>query len=492
MIGWLTNLIFGTPAVGKPTKIVRVKARYDAAVVTDSHWRNADSLSARSANSLDVRRRLRDRARYEIANNCHARGITLTMANDVVGTGPLLQVGFEDDTLNEAIEMAFARWSSEIYLAEKLHVMALAKVGDGEAFALFSRNADLYDSVKLDIVPIECDQVSTPVGTATRPNWVDGIEFDDRGNPVAYHVLRNHPGDPFGTSWEADTLKAANVLHWFRCDRPGQLRGIPEITPALPLFAQLRRYTLAVIEAAETAADFAAVLHTENTPDSDTSPSGQSSVIDPFEGVEVDKGMMVTVPAGYRMSQFTPTQPTATHDEFCKTILKEIFHCLNMPYAVGSGDYADDSYSSGRLGKMTYMRSIKVARVPMYRSLDRIFMKWFEEAVMIPGYFGAVSLPMSAREIPHQWHFRDDPYVDPLKDAQADAQDIANGTSTLAEKCAERGLDYRDVIRQQAKEKQLRQEAGLDGMAEEPDEPADEPSDEPADEPAETPEEVAV
>ena len=47
-----------------------------------------------------------------------------------------------------------------------------------------------------------------------------------------------------------DRVPAAAVIHYFRTDRPGQRRGIPEITPALPLFAQLRRYTLAVIAAA--------------------------------------------------------------------------------------------------------------------------------------------------------------------------------------------------------------------------------------------------
>ena len=30
---------------------------------------------------------LRNRARYEVANNSYARGIVLTLANDVVGTG---------------------------------------------------------------------------------------------------------------------------------------------------------------------------------------------------------------------------------------------------------------------------------------------------------------------------------------------------------------------------------------------------------------------
>ena len=49
-------------------------------------------LSAAAANSPDVRRILRNRSRYEIANNSYARGITLTLANDVVGTGPRLQM----------------------------------------------------------------------------------------------------------------------------------------------------------------------------------------------------------------------------------------------------------------------------------------------------------------------------------------------------------------------------------------------------------------
>ena len=32
-------------------------------------------------------------------------------------------------------------------------------------------------------------------------------------------------------------MPAAAVIHAFRPDRPGQRRGVPEITPALPLFA---------------------------------------------------------------------------------------------------------------------------------------------------------------------------------------------------------------------------------------------------------------
>ena len=47
-------------------------ARYDAAVVNDNNrrrWANADGLSARAANGAEeVRRILRNRSRYEVAN----------------------------------------------------------------------------------------------------------------------------------------------------------------------------------------------------------------------------------------------------------------------------------------------------------------------------------------------------------------------------------------------------------------------------------------
>ena len=72
-----------------------IRASYDAAQTTNEnsrHWANADALSAIAAGSQSVRATIRNRARYEIANNSFARGIVLTLSNDLVGTGPRLQV----------------------------------------------------------------------------------------------------------------------------------------------------------------------------------------------------------------------------------------------------------------------------------------------------------------------------------------------------------------------------------------------------------------
>ena len=84
-------------------------------------------------------------------------------------------------------------------------------------------------------------------------------------------------------SRDYDRVPAESVVHWFRADRPGQARGIPDIMPALPLFAQLRRFTLAVIAAAETAADFAGILYT------DAPANGEADAAEPFEPIELEK-----------------------------------------------------------------------------------------------------------------------------------------------------------------------------------------------------------
>ena len=253
MFRWLANLWSARLTRPGRERVVRVvRARYDAAATTDDnrrHWANADGLSANAANSPEVRRVLRNRARYEVANNSYARGIVLTLANDVVGTGPRLQLLTDDAEANRRIEREFGGWTTAIRLAEKLRTMRSARATDGEAFALLTNNPKLPHDVQLDLKLVEAEQVTTPDPRLNAT--VDGIVFDAAGNPVEYHVLREHPGEVmFRRAAAFDRIPAESMLHWFRIDRPGQARGIPDITPALPLFAQLRRFTLAVLAAA--------------------------------------------------------------------------------------------------------------------------------------------------------------------------------------------------------------------------------------------------
>ena len=442
----------------RPSRRV-VRARYDAAVTTAEnrrHWANADGLSANAAASPEVRQTLRNRSRYEVANNSYARGIVLTLANDCVGTGPRLQLLADDDG-NDIVETAFTDWSAEIQLAAKLRTMRMAKAVDGEAFALLVANPMLSSPIKLDVQLIEADQIATPTMSSLQ-RATDGIVYDRHSNPIEYHVLRQHPGEPnISTgSQQYDIVPASSVIHWFRTDRPGQRRGVPEITPALPLFAQLRRYTLAVIAAAETAADFAAVLYT------DAPANGEAASVEPMDVVELERRMATVLPDGWKLGQVSAEQPATTYGEFKREILNEIARCLNIPYNIAAGNSSGYNYASGRLDHQTYYKSIRVEQSHLASVvLDRVFSSWLSEAVLIEGFIPQSFRTIEPQQLSHQWFWDGVDHVDPAKEARAQAQRLASHTTTLAAEYARQGKDWAAELRQRAKEKQLMRELGL-------------------------------
>jgi lambda family phage portal protein len=472
MLSWLRRTLLSPFSARAGLRSARfVRAKYDSALTSDNnrrHWAYADGLSANAANSPEVRRILRNRARYEVANNSYARGIVLTLANDVIGTGPRLQMLTEDPEANRRIEQAFHQWAKSVCLAEKLRTLRMAQIQDGEAFAILISNPQLPTAIQLDLRLIEAEQVTTPDLQWSDPRATDGIVFDNAGNAIEYHVLKQHPGEGRGVNRDADRVPAESVLHLYRTDRPGQRRGIPEITPALPLFAMLRDYSLATLDAAKAAAYYSGIIYT------DAPANGESDAVEPLDPIELDRNTLLTMPGGWKMSQLKAEQPTGTYAEFKHEILNEIARCLNMPFNVAAGNSSSYNYASGRLDHQTYFKSLRIDQSRVEISmLDRILAAWFDEAVLLGGL-----LPTGQGLIahwPHQWFWDGHEHVDPAKEANAQATRLASLTTTLADEYARRGQDWETQLRQRAKELALMQELGL-SMAQSNSQPSTEES----------------
>ncbi len=457
---------FGRPLAPAPARRMMrpIRARYDAAQLTAddrNHWVHADSLSARSANNPAVRERLRNNARYEVANNCYARGIVDTIADVVIGYGPTLSFRrdprqpLEMEALRELAQL-FNDWAEEIDLWGKLRTMRIAKCQDGEAFAIFRTNTRL-PFVQLDLQLIEAEQVTDGINQSWDPTRVDGIETDKQGNITGYRILPEHPGDAVSVSIGQPVLvPAGQVLHWYRIDRPGQLRGIPEITPALPLFAQLRRFTLATLTAAETAADFAAVITSDIVPDDEQS--------NPFDEIDIARGMMLTLPDGRKIQQLQAEHPTTTYEMFKREILQEIGRCLQLPRLAVLLDASGYNYASGRLDKQVMDRSIEVERHACeVRILRKVWDAWFAEAMRMPGYLPAAVEAGLAIHL--RWLWRELGHVDREKEAKGAELDLKIGKTTLAEECARNGEDWIESAIQRAAEVAFLNELGLNAAA---------------------------
>ena len=108
---------------GAVTRTLVVRAKFDSAQTTADnrrHWANADGLSADAAANAEVRRILRNRARYEVANNSYGRGIVLTLANDVIGTGPRLQMLTDSAEVNQTVEREPAEQMGLLQIIENI------------------------------------------------------------------------------------------------------------------------------------------------------------------------------------------------------------------------------------------------------------------------------------------------------------------------------------------------------------------------------------
>lgn len=448
----------------------RIAARYDAAQTTDqtrNHWAAADALGPDASLSPTVRGVTRRRARYETANNGYVKRSLRVKRNDLVGTGPRLQLTLPETWTDpdfgtamttpegaaRAVERAYRKWMRAAGIARELRVMVESGNRDGECFGLFVTNPAIDDGVKLGLRLLEADQCATPDLNHADPLATDGVRYDGYGNPVEYHFLRSHPGElGFPRGWnEYDRVAAKYVVHWFDADRPGQRRGITQLAPTLNLSGQTRRMTAAVLAAAETAANHAAVLTTDQPPPGDDGLDPDAERPEDFDRVPLPQNGAVTLPAGWSLTQFDAKQPTTTYPQFKNELLTESGAALNLPRNVSTCSSADYNYSSARLDALPSRQDARITRDDLRAvALDPLFRAWLQNARLIPGYLPAGLPPVEEWEWAWQWDGFES--IDPVKDATADQIRLANGTTTLSRVLAADGIDIDEHLEQRAKE----------------------------------------
>jgi capsid protein len=445
MLDWIKKKLGLSPVIRD-----RIVGRYDLAQTTDGnrkHWVAADALSAESANSLGVRRTLRNRVRYEVANNSYVKGIVGTIAYDTIGFGPRLQMLTRSQRNNSITEEDFSAWSKEIKLGKKMRQMRRARLETGEAFVVVFLNPKLKSLVKLDLMVIEADRV-TDVGFEynTDPLWCDGIRYDEYQNPVSYRILRYHPGGPHG--WMLgpngyDDYPAEFIYHYFKEDeRPGQRRGVPELTPSIQTGAELRRYDNAVLRTAEVHARMALSLQTDTIPELDDN-AADPELPENMDTVEIPESGAIVLPPGMKLSGVPPMQPTDLHRDFVDIKIRETARCVNMPFTIAAMDSSKSNMSARYLDSQIYAAGIRVERADLANEfLEWLFLgHWVKEYWLVRG-----NVPRGEEGYPHLWYFPSlNQHADPSKVANAQQTRIDSGTTSIADEIAENGDDWEET-----------------------------------------------
>jgi capsid protein len=458
-------------ATGKVSR--RLQAAFDAADVSPEnrrHWANAKDEPPAVAYTREQRRRLRVNATYETDNNCYAEGTVSTAGSDLLGyCGPQLQALSDDTGLNAAVEQEWKRWGDtpEVNFPSKMKILDRARRVEGEGFQVLFTDDEVENGIgiSLNFNVLSARRVTDPqywgVGWGAAENGRlndDGVIVDlIKGRPVAYKVMAE-VDELNGTMMKDNltTIKARYCQQWFQPKRAGQYRGVSEIAAALPLFAYLRRFTLATVSTAEIIASMTAFLKT-NLPPGDG--SGPMRVTE-WSEFPITRGMLNTLPEGWDPVTLDPKHPSTTYQMFVDMLLREIGRVLNMPFGVVAGDFSKYNYSSGRLNFRGWDDTLKYERLQLaIRCLNPLFREWLLEFAKVDS---AVARAMEQGKIRHAWAWPTRASIDPEKDAKAEDIRLKNGTTTYAEVYSDRGGNWLQSFEQRKRESEKIIEFGLD------------------------------
>lgn len=408
---------------------------------------------------------LRSRARDVARNNAYASAAIASFAANLIGTGIKPSSSITDNpTLRKDLMQLFSDWTDEadadgiadFYGLQTMVAICLMEAG--ECFIRFRpRLASDGLSVPLQIQLLESEMC--PYSKNERHgngNYImNGIEMDFRGKRAAYWFYPIHPGDApveaVGLG-SAVRVPASEVLHVFKPTRPGQMRGVPLLTPALTRMFLLDQYDDAELERKKLAACYAGFVTSPAPEDIIAAPSDteKQNVAQPLpDGValgSLEPGTMQTLLPGETITFSDPADVGGTYEAYQYRQQLALFGALGIPYSVCTSDLRRANYSSLRGSIVEYRRKLEQMQfnVIVFQMCRPIWARWLETAVLASAIKGldAGAYNKAPRDFTRAtWIPQRNDWVDPLKDLQAEKLAVDAGFKPRSGTVESMGMD---------------------------------------------------
>lgn len=423
--------------------------RYDAGSMTPrlSAWAT-DSLDATATNTNPTV--ARNRARDLVRNSPWAAKAVQSLVNNAVGYGIRCQIRAKSKTRAATAQKAWEKWAEtsacdatgyqDFYGLQQLAFRSWVEAGEVLVRLRPRRPEDnLPLPIQLQVIEADMladiatlDPLAPPANTVYR-----GIEFDPLGRRVAYYLYKRHPGSEagVGATSEYSRVPAAEVLHLFRRDRPGQERGVTWLAPVVVTLRELAILEDAYLRRQQIANLFAGFLISNDPNDFTDELETQLPDLQP--------GTMYALKPG---TQIEFTEPPAASDDsaFRDFALRKIAAGIGITYEVLTGDLSRVNFSSARMGAQDMGRNLDSwlwsTFIPVF--CDGVF-RWFLDAMNMQS--GILTTDFVA-----EWTPPARVIVDPSKEIDSLSAAVRNGFISLPEAIRRQGYDPVAVATEQA------------------------------------------
>ena len=335
---------------------------------------------------------------------------------------------------------------------------------------------------------VDPDRLSNPnMGPDTR-YMRNGVEQDEDGVHVAYHIHKAHQFDWYNATesmtWERiereDPDGWRRVYHDYDADRFGQSRGVSIFAPALRSLKMLSRLYGVKLQAETVATAFGMYVTSpfdqemvraalDNEDDEEAAWGWYQNMRSDFHS-ERDVGItgfkFATLAPGEKIESVAPGASQHEVTPFAHEMLRAFSACIGTSAEEVTNDYSESSWSSARAGivqsEKTYNRRCDEFDL---NTATPVIATWMEE----PFERGELPLPRNAPSFLEmrtayargRWLGAPRGWVDPVAERQGVVLGLDAGLSTLEDESAKQGLDWEETLEQRALEFHRMEELGL-------------------------------
>ena len=304
-----------------------------------------------------------------------------------------------------------------------------------------------------EMVPLEKTEVA-PNGNQI----IHGIEFNRRGQRVAYHVYTEHPLDWTGarrTYLRTVRIPTRFMLHHYKPERPGQIRGKPETVQSLVAAFDYAEYSQSELVRKKAKAAHTAVV------ERDEYPEEEDFLYDPMTGSAIgtpDDGMTTIEPGAYNVLlpgekvRFADGDNTGSgYSDFQRWQLLSMSAGMTQPYPIFTGDMTGINDRLWRAITNEYYRALDMDRdhLVVHQICDPV-KNWFVDTCWL---LGLVDMPdYQQRRSEYQavtWQPHGRKYLHPVQDVQARVMEINAGLQSRSASVADLGRNAEDIDKQQ-------------------------------------------
>lgn len=483
----------------------------------DAHRGSADAIILPVKPEADARVRDMDR------NDGYVRGGTRTHQDGIVGAEYRLSatprwkaIPGANESWAEQFELAVEeRWTltansldcwmdaaGKKTVTEMVRLAVATYMASGEVLATAEWiRKDPRRPMKTACQLVAPERLTNPDRQMDTVDMRGGIKIDGFGRKMAYYILDQYPDIGRLSDMErkgkwVDARKPwgrTQVIHIAEERASGQTRGISDMVAVLKQMRMTKTLSEVTLQRAVVNASYAASIESEMPAELIAQQMGAATGADPTEAFLNTLGAYQTTLKAYygggkavaydgvKIPVFAPNTKLNVQalaapggdnfEAYERSLLRKQATALGLSYEEFTHDFSNVNYSSARAAMLLTWKYMQAQKTMVAdRFATELYALWLEEQVsqgnlpMPRGWTASRFYEPLMKEAltACDWIGASRGQIDELKETQAMQHRLESGVSTRRIEAARLGLDWRDLIDQQVREKKRRADAGLD------------------------------